>query len=176
MRKYSQGVVSVFQFSWLVFATSSLSNKSPKFTACAGQPEGLQAKPCRYTTEMGLLQLNGLGTRMKKWNEKWNFSQIPEISSIFRIFLALFLKIFRTFVISWNFSWNSDKISSKFSRKITKFIDFCWNENENENENVSFRQNFGRVFSWNFEVWAVQRNINLVDLEKSWKMRLLSLS
>jgi len=127
-------------------------------------------------------KINFVGRRMKKWNEKWNFSQIPEISSIFRIFLALFLKIFRTFVISWNFyeflnyyfSWNSDKISSKSSRKITNFIDFCWNENENEN--VSFRQNFGRVFSWNFEVWAVQRNVNLVDLEKSWKMRLLSLS
>jgi hypothetical protein len=54
-----------------------------------------------------------------------NFSQIPDISSIFQIFLALFLKISRQFVISWTFLWNSGKISStsKFRRKIANFIE-----------------------------------------------------
>ena len=52
-----------------------------------------------------------------------NLSQILEISSIFRIFLALFLKISRQFLISWTFQWNSRKNSSNFSRKIAKFIE-----------------------------------------------------
>ena len=52
-----------------------------------------------------------------------NFSQILEISSIFRIFLALFLKISRQFLISWTFLWNSSKISSNFRRKIANFIE-----------------------------------------------------
>ena len=64
-----------------------------------------------------------LGRRMKRWNEKWNLSQIPEISSIFRIFLALVLKISRQFIISWTFPWNSGKISSNFRRKIANFIE-----------------------------------------------------
>ena len=52
-----------------------------------------------------------------------NFSQIPEISSIFRIFVALFRKISRHFVISWTFLWKSGKNSSNFRRKIAKFIE-----------------------------------------------------
>ena len=43
-----------------------------------------------------------------------NFSPIPEISNIFRIFLALLLKISRQFIISWTFLWNSGKIFSLF--------------------------------------------------------------
>jgi len=52
-----------------------------------------------------------------------NFSQIPEISSIFRIFLALFRKISRQFFISSTFLWNFGKISLNFSRKIANFIE-----------------------------------------------------
>ena len=46
-----------------------------------------------------------------------------------------------------------------------KIWNFDWN----------FNFQFGKIvadFLWNFEVWAVQRYANLVDLEKCWKMRL----
>ena len=57
-----------------------------------------------------------------KWKMKF-LNLILEISSIFRIFLALFLKISRQFLISWKFLWNSSKISSNFRRKIANFIE-----------------------------------------------------
>ena len=32
------------------------------------------------------------------------------------------------------------------------------------------------IFHWNFEIGAVRKSVNLVDLEKCWRLRLLSLS
>ena len=93
---------------------------------------------------------------------EWTFSPIPEISANFakiRKFPANqhFLCFLRKFL---NVSWNSGQNSSKFCWKMTKF----W----------KFRENFRKkckkiheVFCWNFEIWAVQTYVHLVDLVKS---------
>ena len=70
-----------------------------------------------------------ISSGLKSWNEEWNFSPVPEISGIFRIFLALFLRTSRHFVIAWPFLWESGKSSSKFRRKFAKFSENRgWNE------------------------------------------------
>ena len=66
---------------------------------------------------------------------------------------------------SAKFSRNSDKFSSKSGRKSFIF--------HSENE-ISFfiLRNFVQIFWWNFEIEAVQKCDNLVELEKCCKMRI----
>ena len=101
-----------------------------------------------------------------------NFSQIPGISSIFRIFIALFRKISRQFVISWTYLWNSGKFYQIFAEKSQ-----ISSKNKNEKWNFIFiPAKIWTVFSWNFEIWAVQKYENLVDLENPEKMSIWLLS
>ena len=100
---------------------------------------------------------------------EWTFSPIPEISANFakiRKFPANqhFLCFLRKFL---SVSWNSGQNSSKFCWKMTKFWKFSRNFLKKCKKNHE-------VFFWKFEIWAVQRNGNLVDVDKCWKMRLLS--
>ena len=71
--------------------------------------------------------------------------------------------------------WNSGKNPSKSRRKITDFKRFQQNFAKNLENSLNFCKILKKK-SANFEIWAVRRNDNLVDLEKCWKMRLLSLS
>ena len=106
---------------------------------------------------------------------EWTFPAIPETLSEIAAKFAKIRKISanqHVLCFIWKFlnvSWNSRQNSSKFCWKITK----TW----------KFRENFwqrckkcSRSFCWKFEIWAVQRYANLVDLEKCCKMRLFSLS
>ena len=116
--------------------------------------------------------------RLQNWSQfpfknemkKWYFSQFPEISVIFRMFLALFIKNSIYYVIFWTFPWNADKNSSNFRRKNAK-----------SHRKHAMKMNFIpakslTIFCWNFEIWAVQKYVHLVDPEKCWKMSLVSLS
>ena len=79
------------------------------------------------------------------------FSQIPEISSIFQIFLTFCLKISRQFVISLTFRRNSGKISSKFRRKIVKFIETSDSTNRRKKKTIRAEAPAGglcRTASW----------------------------
>ena len=57
-----------------------------------------------------------------------------------------------------NFHWKIAKLDEKW-------IEIC-----------SFSQKKETIFNWNFEIGAVRKSVNLVDLEKCWRLRLLSLS
>ena len=63
-----------------------------------------------------------LGVHWNFHSKTWNFSQIPEISSIFRIFLALFLNLFRTLTFN-----------------VCNFLEFF----------MKFRQNFIEIWQKN---------------------------
>ena len=96
---------------------------------------------------------------------EWTFSPIPEISANFakiRKFPANqhFLRFLRKLL---NVSWNSGQNSSKFCWKMTKF----WKFSRNFSKKCKKKS---RSFCWKFEIWAVQRNANLVDLEICCKM------
>ena len=96
-------------------------------------------------------------------NEIWH--KFRNFSALFRIFRALLMRISWHFIIFWElYPWNSDKIPSKFRRKTTKFID--QSRNEMKFHFISFRPKSLTVFCWNFEVLAVRRQRNLVELEK----------
>ena len=98
-------------------------------------------------------------------NEIWH--QFQNFSAFFRIFQALLMRISRHFIIFWEYPWNSDKIPSKFRRKMTKFI--VQSRNEMKFHFISFRPKSLTVFCWNFEVLAVRRQRNLLELEKCFK-------
>ena len=59
---------------------------------------------------------------------------------------------------------------AKFRRKIAIFMSKLRKFDWIEKWNYSFLQKLWRLFCWNFEIWAVQRNDNLVDLEKCCEM------
>ena len=108
--------------------------------------------------------------QMKWTNEIWHqFRNFLPFSAFFGHFL------WETRDIS-SFSENIREILTKFHQNfaekwpnsLTK-IGMKWNF-------ISFRPKSLTVFCWNFEVLAVRRQRNLVELEKSWKMRLFSLS
>ena len=67
---------------------------------------------------------------------------------------------------STKFRENFSKISAKFDEKFWKTAIFVKNSTKIRKKSTSFCRNF--------EIWAVRRNDNLVDIEKCWKMRLLS--
>ena len=106
---------------------------------------------------------------------KWN----NEIWHQFRNFLP-FSALFGHYL------WESRDISS-FSENIreilTKFHQHFAEKWPNSSTKIGMKWNFISfrpksltVFCWNFEVLAVRRQRNHVELEKSWKMRLFSLS
>ena len=98
-----------------------------------------------------------------------NFGNFTDFSSKFCKISGIFNE-FRHFGTC---SRNPDKISSKFRWEIAFFM----KKSEISIEISIFNlAKLWLIFLWNFEVWAVQRYANLVDLEKCWKMRLLSLS
>ena len=98
-----------------------------------------------------------------------NFRNFTDFSSKFCKISGIFNE-FRHFGTC---SRNPDKISSKFRWEIAFFM----KKSEISIEISIFNlAKLWLIFLWNFEVWAVQRYANLVDLEKCWKMRLLSLS
>ena len=102
-----------------------------------------------------------------------------EICQHFRKFVAIFVIFLTVSTKSRDILSSSEhlreiptKIHSNWVEKLQILLIFAgmeWNF-------ISFEQNFGRVFCCNFEIWAVQRHINLVDLKKCCKMRLFSLS
>ena len=79
------------------------------------------------------------------------------------------------YVIFWDCLRNSEKNSSKFGRKMTKLTGKKREKIKNEISFFIIAKSL-TLFCWNFEVWAVQRNVNLVDLENPCKMSLWSLS
>ena len=98
-----------------------------------------------------------------------NFGNFTDFSSKF-CKISGTLNEFRHF---WTCSRNPDKILSKFGWEIA----FFKKKTEISNENSIFNlAKLWLIFMRIFEVWAVQKYANLVDLEKSCKMRLLSLS
>ena len=109
-------------------------------------------------------------TRAKEWIELFirNEKILTEDSEFWRIFshffhFSAFLNEFGHFCTD---PWNSDKISSKFRREIAIFMSnlrkFEWIEFWID----SFLPKLWRLFCWNFEIWAVQRYVHLVDLVK----------
>ena len=69
-----------------------------------------------------------------------------------------------------------EKIPSRFRRKLALSIENSRNFDWLIVQYYSESSKLWRVFCWNFEIWTVQRNIDLVDLEKCCKMLRLSLS
>ena len=63
-----------------------------------------------------------------------------------------------------NLSRNPDKISWKIHRKKCKIRRTTWKTFGNS---WFIREKMLTIFGWNFEIWAVQKYINLVDLVKS---------
>ena len=118
---------------------------------------------------------NGCPVRigLKKWNERMKFCTNSGIFCLFPHFSGSFYQNLETFHhflrISVKFWENFIKISRKNDQNSSTKIGMKWNF-------ISFRQKSLTIFNWNFEVLAVRRQRNLVDLEKSWKMRLFSLS
>ena len=94
-----------------------------------------------------------------------NFRNFTDFSSKFCKISGIFNE-FRHFGTC---SRNPDKISSKFRWEIAFFM----KKSEISIEISIFNlAKLWLIFLWNFEVWAVQRYANLVDLEKCWKMSL----
>ena len=58
-------------------------------------------------------------------------------------------------------------------RNEKKWNEMKWNEMK---WNLFIPPKIWTIFCWNFEIWAAQRIVNLVDLKNPEKMRLLSLS
>ena len=148
-----------------------LSAKSRSEGAADAAEGGLSPAACtRPATRQG--RATQLGDEWKDEMKNENFSQILEISSIFQIFPTLFLKISRHFVISWQFLRNSGKFYQIFAEKSqisSKNADEKWNF-------IFIPAKIWTVFCWNFEIWAVQKNANLADLENPEKMSIWLLS
>ena len=88
------------------------------------------------------------------------------LHGIFAEFCSFFC-IFSEFGHFWTDLWNSGFFSSKFRREIAilmqKIAFFCITID-------FFFAKKWRFFCWKIEFWAVQKYVNLVDLEKCWKM------
>ena len=100
----------------------------------------------------------------------WIIWRISKILRNFLNFFHNFLEYWRLLIFSHlfvKFRKKFIKIWMKNSVFKQNFVKFWMN-------NYSKSPKLGRVFCWNFEVWAVQRNVNLVDLEKCWKMSIWS--
>ena len=94
----------------------------------------------------------------------------------FLAFFLIFLTILSKYLKFLQFSGILREIPTKFHQNLAEKWQnssiFCWNEMNFS----SFWPKFRTIFCWNFEICAVQKYVNLVDLEKCLKMRLLSLS
>ena len=99
-----------------------------------------------------------------------NSSEFPEFSALSLIFSADLMAISINFIIFLNLSWNSEKFSSKFDRKIAEFDRKNAKFREKMNIHLFIRAKSLTVFNWIFEIGAVQKYVNLVDLEKCCKM------
>ena len=101
--------------------------------------------------------------------------QLPKFLAFFLFFLKKFSR-YEEFLWILQFSRVLREIPTKFHQNLAEKWQnssiFCWNEMNFS----SFWPKFRTIFCWNFEICAVQKYVNLVDLEKYWKMRLLSLS
>ena len=84
--------------------------------------------------------------------------------------INFFSCIFCEFGYFCTHSRNSGFFSSKFRREIAFFIHFLRMIEWIIIHLYSFFPKLWRVFCWKIGFWAVQRNVNLVDLEKCWKM------
>ena len=154
---------------------SSVSSSAP--AAVEQQPDQLRlllAGPPPLGRDLALSGLLG-----KDWVELFIrneqiLSPDSENSRNFHMFLQFFCNSQRILTFSHTL-WNSEKISSTFRSKIavvmSKLRKFEW-------IGCSFFQILPKLwlFCWIFEIWAVQKYVNLVDLEKCCRMRLLSLS
>ena len=102
-----------------------------------------------------------------KNNEK--ISPIPEISdsAIFRTFFANLIEISTNGIIFWNLSRNSEKKSTKISEKKRKNRRKKCRKIGKMNFHFFIRPKILTIFGWNFEVWAVQKYVDLVDLVKT---------
>ena len=73
----------------------------------------------------------------------------------------------------WTLSWNSDKITLALGMQMATF------SRENENlinfENIHFEVVIQNEKWWNFEVRAVQKSVNIVDLVKRFQSLSMSL-
>ena len=117
-----------------------------------------------------------VGTRLNNSFERMNNLISFGILTKFSQFFQNFLQFSANFDIFWRCSWNSDKISSRFRRKIPIFMRFSWNLNWINYSTYSKMTKLWRLFCWNFEIWAVQKYENLVDLENPEKMSIWLLS
>ena len=101
-----------------------------------------------------------------KWiilNNSEFFSQNSEFSANFWFVFANLIEKATHVTLFWNLSRNPDKISSKIRRKSTKFN----TKMKKSKINLFIREKMLTIFGWNFEIWAVQKYVNLVDLVKS---------
>ena len=141
---------------------------SPCTTTCAAK---LRTPSLRTVTSCPLPRLKRTGHPPDR--------KIRDFAEIISAFLATpsplirqNLRFRRNFVKHFLIPWNSDKFSSKSARKHVKLI-------QNLQKMMKFGGKIAKIKTKNwqiFECGAVQRNENLVDLEKCEKMRLLSLS
>ena len=95
-----------------------------------------------------------------KWTNmnEWNFAPIPEISGIFRIFLAFFSKSRDILSFPDHFCEIPANFHQNFAEKSQNP-----SKNANEMKWIFFipPKNL-TIFCWNFEIWAVQKYENLV--------------
>ena len=117
-----------------------------------------------------------VGTRLNNSFQRLNNLIGFGILTKFSQFFQNFLQLSANFDIFWRCSWNSDKISSRFRRKIPILMRFSWNLNWINYSTYSKMTKLWRLFCWNFEIWAVQKYENLVDLENPEKMSIWLLS
>ena len=121
-------------------------------------------------------RISCLGTRLNNSFQRLNNLIGFGILTKFSQFFQNFLQLSANFDIFWRCSWNSDKISSRFRRKIPILMRFSWNLNWINYSTYSKMTKLWRLFCWNFEIWAVQKYENLVDLENPEKMSIWLLS
>ena len=124
-----------------------------------------------------LLRSVALAVPSRETNEKMKWKM--KISHKFRKFLVFsefFSHFFAKYRDSLSFPEHFCEIPAKFHQIFAEKSQIS-SKNENEKWNFIFiPAKIWTFFCWNFEIWAVQRNANLVDLEKCCKMRLFSLS
>ena len=90
-----------------------------------------------------------------------------------------FSKILQNMFIFCHFLHHFAKFRQNFIQISPKNSDFHWKNRKIEwkmNWFFSFSQKKETIFNWIFEIGAVQKSVNLVDLEKCSRLRLLSRS
>ena len=92
-----------------------------------------------------------------------NFHRFQNFRQFSNLFSQIRLKKRHTSL----FSGICREIRTKFHQKFAEKMKIRYRKRKKIGNSFFIREKMLTIFGWNFEIWAVQKNVNLVDLVKS---------